>query len=65
LSSKPAWSKTSGRWKSPLPKKVAPSARRKKLADALYDKAGIPVDTLAELNERIKELRDVFRAVNR
>jgi hypothetical protein len=37
-------------------------AETKTLANALCDKAGIPVDTLAELNERIKELRDAFRA---
>jgi DNA-binding MarR family transcriptional regulator len=37
-------------------------AQTKTLADALYDKTGIPVDMLAELNERIKELRDAFRA---
>lgn len=34
----------------------------KTLADALYDKAGLSVDELADLNTRVKTLRDAFRA---
>jgi len=37
-------------------------AKTKTLADALYGKAGMTVDELYELNERIKVLRDAFRA---
>ncbi len=37
-------------------------ARTKTLADALFDKAGMPVDKLVELNTQIKKLRDAFRA---
>lgn len=37
-------------------------AETKTLADALYDKAGVSVDELIELNTRIKTLRDAFRA---
>ena len=33
----------------------------KVLTDALFDKAGMPVDALAELNTRIKALRDAFQ----
>lgn len=34
----------------------------KVLADALYGKAGMPVDVLVDLNTRIKALRDAFRS---
>ena len=37
-------------------------AQTRTLADALYDKAGMSVEQLADLNERIKALRDAFRA---
>ena len=37
-------------------------ARTKTLTDALYGKAGMTVDALADLNTRIKTLRDAFRA---
>lgn len=37
-------------------------AKTKTLADALYGKAGMTVDELYDLNERIKGLRDAFRA---
>ena len=37
-------------------------AETKTLADALYDKAGMSVGDLADLNTRIKALRDAFRA---
>jgi DNA-binding MarR family transcriptional regulator len=37
-------------------------AKTKTLADALYGKSGMTVDELYELNERIKALRDAFRA---
>jgi MarR family transcriptional regulator, organic hydroperoxide resistance regulator len=32
------------------------------LADALFEKAGMPVEDLVDLNRRIKVLRDAFRA---
>jgi DNA-binding MarR family transcriptional regulator len=37
-------------------------AQTKALADALYGKTGMTVDELSDLNERIKALRDDFRA---
>ena len=37
-------------------------ARTKTLADALYGKSGMTVDALADLNTKIKALRDAFRA---
>ena len=37
-------------------------AQTKTLADALFHKAGMSVDALTDLNERIKTLRDKFRA---
>ena len=37
-------------------------AETKTLADALYGKTAMTVDELYELNERIKALRDTFRA---
>lgn len=37
-------------------------ADTKVLADALFEKAGMPVDDLADLNTKIKALRDAFRA---
>jgi DNA-binding MarR family transcriptional regulator len=37
-------------------------AETRTLADALYGKAGMSVETLADLNVRIKALRDAFRA---
>jgi MarR family transcriptional regulator, organic hydroperoxide resistance regulator len=37
-------------------------AETKTLADALFDKAGMTVDALMDLNTRIKALRDAFRA---
>jgi DNA-binding MarR family transcriptional regulator len=37
-------------------------AQTKTLADALFDKAGMTVDQLIDLNTRIKTLRDAFRA---
>jgi MarR family transcriptional regulator, organic hydroperoxide resistance regulator len=37
-------------------------AETKVLADALFDKAGMPVADLVDLNTRIKALRDAFRA---
>ncbi len=37
-------------------------AQTKSLADALYGKTNMTVDQLYDLNERIKALRDVFRA---
>ncbi len=37
-------------------------AQTKSLADALYGKSDMTVDELYELNERIKALRDAFRA---
>src|ERR1700748_3620467 len=43
------------------PKGRAIRAETKTLADALYGKAGMSVDVLVDLNERIKALRDAFR----
>jgi hypothetical protein len=37
-------------------------AETKTLSDALYEKSGMTVDALADLNTRIKALRDAFRA---
>ncbi len=37
-------------------------AKTRTLADALYSKAGMPIAELADLNTRIKALRDAFRA---
>jgi DNA-binding MarR family transcriptional regulator len=37
-------------------------ANTKALADALYDKAAMSVDDLVALNDRIKALREAFRA---
>ena len=37
-------------------------AQTRTLANALYDKAGMSVEQLTDLNERIKALRDAFRA---
>jgi DNA-binding MarR family transcriptional regulator len=37
-------------------------AETRTLADALFDKAGMSVDELVDLNTRIKTLRDAFRA---
>jgi DNA-binding MarR family transcriptional regulator len=37
-------------------------AETRTLANALYDKAGMTVEELADLNVRIKTLRDTFRA---
>jgi DNA-binding MarR family transcriptional regulator len=37
-------------------------AETRVLADALFDKAGMPVSELVDLNTRIKALRDAFRA---
>ena len=37
-------------------------AETKFLADALFDKAGMSVEALVDLNTRIKALRDAFRA---
>ena len=37
-------------------------AETKTLADALFEKSGMTVDALVDLNNRIKALRDVFRA---
>ncbi len=37
-------------------------AETKTLADALYKKSGMDVDVLVDLNTRIKQLRDAFRA---
>jgi hypothetical protein len=37
-------------------------AETKVLADALFEKAGMPVEALVDLNTRIKTLRDTFRA---
>jgi DNA-binding MarR family transcriptional regulator len=37
-------------------------AQTKTLADALYDKSGMTVDAVADLNARVKALRDAFRA---
>ena len=37
-------------------------AKTKALADALYGKSGMTVEALADLNARIKALRDAFRA---
>lgn len=37
-------------------------AETRTLADALFDKSGMTVDALFDLNTRIKALRDVFRA---
>jgi hypothetical protein len=34
------------------------------LTDALYEKAGMPVDALIDLNTRIGALRDAFRPVS-
>ena len=36
-------------------------AQTKTLADALYDKGGMTVEEIADLNERVKALRDAFR----
>ncbi len=36
-------------------------AKTKTLADALFDKSGMTVDVLVDLNTRIKALRDAFR----
>lgn len=36
-------------------------AETRTLANALYDKAGMSVEALADLNSRIKTLRDAFR----
>lgn len=36
-------------------------AETKSLADALFDKSGMTVDALADLNVRVKALRDAFR----
>ena len=40
----------------------AVQADTRALADALYEKAGMTVDALVDLNTRIKALRDAFRA---
>jgi len=37
-------------------------AQTRTLADALYDKSGMTVDEVADLNARVKALRDAFRA---
>ena len=37
-------------------------AQTRTLVDALYDKAGMTVDAVADLNTRIKALRDMFQA---
>ena len=37
-------------------------AETKDLADALFEKSGMTVDALVDLNSRIKALRDAFRA---
>lgn len=37
-------------------------AETRTLADALYEKSGMTVDALVDLNTRIKALRDAFRA---
>lgn len=37
-------------------------AQTRTLADALYDKSGMTVDEVADLNTRVKVLRDAFRA---
>jgi MarR family transcriptional regulator, organic hydroperoxide resistance regulator len=37
-------------------------AQTRTLAEALFDKSGMTVDELVELNTRIKALRDAFRA---
>ena len=37
-------------------------AQTRTLADALFGKAGMTVDAIVDLNERIKALRDAFRA---
>jgi DNA-binding MarR family transcriptional regulator len=37
-------------------------AQTRSLADALFAKAGMPVDALVDLNTKIKALRDAFRA---
>jgi DNA-binding MarR family transcriptional regulator len=37
-------------------------ARTRTLADALYDKSGMTVDAVADLNTRVKAVRDAFRA---
>jgi DNA-binding MarR family transcriptional regulator len=37
-------------------------AETKTLADALFDKSGMSVDAAFDLNERVKALRDKFRA---
>ena len=38
-------------------------AQTRTLAEALFTKAGMTVEALADLNTRIKALRDAFRAV--
>lgn len=37
-------------------------AQTRTLADALYDKSGMTVDAVDDLNTRVKALRDAFRA---
>lgn len=37
-------------------------AKTRSLADALYSKGGMSVAEVADLNERVKKLRDAFRA---
>jgi DNA-binding MarR family transcriptional regulator len=37
-------------------------AETRTLADALFDKSGMSVDAVFDLNERVKALRDAFRA---
>lgn len=37
-------------------------AKTRTLAEALYSKAGMPIDDLVDLNTRIKALRDAFRS---
>lgn len=44
------------------PKGRGVRAQTKALADALFDKSGMSVDALVDLNTRIKKLRDAFRA---
>ena len=39
-------------------------AETRLLTDALYERAGMPVEDLAELNVRIQALRDAFRAAD-
>jgi len=34
----------------------------KTLADALFDKSGMTVDAVMDLNSRVRSLRDAFRA---